>query len=231
MNKRPFLLGLGIGLIVGAALLQLMLVGQQQAEGLDNYNKDIDSAGSKLYTQEELDSKLAEESKRIRAEEQKRTQEQQEKEQQKARQDNEQKDASTQPEATKSDKPEDSKNTTSDKQTQTGESEAANKAAEQETAADSSVTKSTTEPSAAKQHSRIIVRIVPGSDLTETAALLHKQGVIQSQKQFITLMRKASNKIRAGYFAFEGDLTLQQVKKIVTGQPMDPEAAKNEMKR
>ena len=31
MNKRPFLFGLGVGIIIGAALLQLMLIGERQA--------------------------------------------------------------------------------------------------------------------------------------------------------------------------------------------------------
>lgn len=238
MNKRPFLLGLGIGLIVGAALLQLMIVGQQQAGSLDNYNKDSDSAGAKLYSQEEFDKKLAEESERIRAEEQ-----------QKARTDK------TQGEGTQ-----DQKNPEEDTQAQdakepkideqAGEAKAdagvsnnasgkgeetvvSADAAGKKEAADTSANtpKAQADSAGQKKSSRTIVRIVPGSDLTETAALLNKHGVIDSQKQFITLMRKESNKIRAGYFAFEDDLTLQQVKKIVTGQPMDPEAAEKELKR
>ncbi|MBW7473269.1 hypothetical protein K0T92_00765 [Paenibacillus oenotherae] len=195
MNKRPFLLGLGIGLIIGAALLQLMLVGQQQADNLDHFNQDTDTSGSKLYTQEELDSKLAEAAERIRAEEMQKVQ--------KAK-DEEQKAEDAKPEANKD---------TSVPQPQPK----APSAAEGKAAKDS-------EPG------RTIVRIVPGSDLTETAALLEKHGVIENQKSFISLMRKESNKIRAGYFAFEGDLTLQQVKKVITGQPLPPEEAKRQLK-
>jgi gas vesicle protein len=39
MNKRPFLFGLGVGIIVGAALLQLMLIGEKQMSSLDDFDK------------------------------------------------------------------------------------------------------------------------------------------------------------------------------------------------
>ncbi|MFC5648995.1 hypothetical protein ACFPYJ_07595 [Paenibacillus solisilvae] len=69
MNKRPFLFGLGVGIIVGAALLQLMLIGEKQASSLDDYDKGNQT--SVTYTQAELDKRIAEERAPIQAEDSK----------------------------------------------------------------------------------------------------------------------------------------------------------------
>ena len=63
MNKRPFLFGLGVGIIVGAALLQLMLIGEKQASSLDDFDKGTKTAVT--YTQADLDELLQEERARI----------------------------------------------------------------------------------------------------------------------------------------------------------------------
>ncbi|MBW7461686.1 hypothetical protein K0U00_47290, partial [Paenibacillus sepulcri] len=65
MNKRPFLFGLGVGIIIGALLLQLMIVGERQASGLDSFQKE--DAGEKLYTQSELDEQLDSEREKLQA--------------------------------------------------------------------------------------------------------------------------------------------------------------------
>ncbi|BBH20844.1 hypothetical protein Back11_21890 [Paenibacillus baekrokdamisoli] len=67
MNKRPFLFGLGIGIILGAALLQLMLIGERQATSLNDYKKQ-EADQTNTYTQADLDKRLAEERVRIQAE-------------------------------------------------------------------------------------------------------------------------------------------------------------------
>ncbi len=66
MNKRPFLFGLGVGIIVGAALLQFMLIGEKQASSLDDFDKKTKTAVT--YTQADLDKRLAEERERIQIE-------------------------------------------------------------------------------------------------------------------------------------------------------------------
>ena len=55
MNKRPFLFGLGVGIIVGAALLQLMLIGEKQTSSLDDFDKGTKTAVT--YTQADLDKR------------------------------------------------------------------------------------------------------------------------------------------------------------------------------
>ncbi|GLX68511.1 hypothetical protein [Paenibacillus glycanilyticus] len=57
-KNRSFVAGLGIGMIAGAILLQLMQIGDQSQQKLSDGFKDGEP---KLYTQAELDSKLAEE--------------------------------------------------------------------------------------------------------------------------------------------------------------------------
>jgi hypothetical protein len=63
MIKRPFLFGLGSGMIIGAVLLQLMLVGERQSDA----GRLSGLAGeTKTYTQEELDKRIAEERDKVR---------------------------------------------------------------------------------------------------------------------------------------------------------------------
>ncbi|NBD22439.1 hypothetical protein [Paenibacillus glycinis] len=183
MNKRIFLFGLGIGIILGAGLLQLMLIGEKQADALN----DAEPA-ARTYTQAELDKAVSDERGRIEAE------------------------RNAQPaSAVKSDKP-----------AQPADEQVSEPAVKTDTKHETSER----DPDASKP-SRIIVRIPPNASVAETAALLSDRGVIPDTKAFIDLMRKKT--IRAGYFAFQGKLTLKQVGGIITSQPLDPEKAKNEM--
>lgn len=65
-DKRPLLFGLGIGIIAGALLLQLMLVGEREYAELDRIDKI--NGEDTLYTQSELDERIAEAEERIRQE-------------------------------------------------------------------------------------------------------------------------------------------------------------------
>jgi len=65
-KNRTFLLGLGIGLAAGALLLELMMIGRavpEQSELIDRINGE-----DALYTQTELDERIAAAEARIRAE-------------------------------------------------------------------------------------------------------------------------------------------------------------------
>ncbi|WP_336772248.1 hypothetical protein [Paenibacillus sp. MMO-58] len=57
-KNRSFIAGLGVGIIAGAILLQLMQIGDESQQKLSNGFNDGEP---KLYTQAELDEKLAEE--------------------------------------------------------------------------------------------------------------------------------------------------------------------------
>ncbi|WP_308639273.1 hypothetical protein [Paenibacillus silvisoli] len=63
MNRRIFLFGLGTGIIIGAALLQLMIIGEKQVNMPDPLAQD--SSEQVTYTQEELDKAVADERKQV----------------------------------------------------------------------------------------------------------------------------------------------------------------------
>jgi len=66
VSRKSFLIGLGTGIITGALLLQLMLIGREQEEKLSDRLPDT-NASEVMYTQEELDKRLEEERQRIEA--------------------------------------------------------------------------------------------------------------------------------------------------------------------
>ncbi|MFD0711301.1 hypothetical protein [Paenibacillus sp. GCM10027626] len=66
MNRKPFLTGLGIGVIIGALLLQLMNIGHEQMEQPER--PGAEQSADKIYSQEELDQRVAEERKKLEEE-------------------------------------------------------------------------------------------------------------------------------------------------------------------
>jgi len=207
MDKKPFLFGLGVGIMIGAALLQLMLVGEKQAAELHNYEHSSD--GEKLYSQSELDQQLESERGKLRAELDKQTAAQQKEK------DNKPADAGEKKESGEPAKPKDGQI----EQTETSPGEA-------KTTSDNTANGADKAEDADK---RMIVRILPNTNLTDTAELLSKNNIITDKKAFIDLMRNA--KVRAGYFAFQGAPSLQQVKKIITSQPLPPKEAEAELNK
>ncbi|MBO7746626.1 hypothetical protein I8J29_20625 [Paenibacillus sp. MWE-103] len=188
MNRRTFLFGLGVGIILGAGLLQLMLIGEKQAEGLNALPETM--AEVKTYSQADLDKAVADERERVRAELLPKT-------------------------ATENAKPSSAPGEAADKPAAGAKDEKAGKPA----ASDG-------EDKAVDQ-ARTIVRIPPNASVSETAELLAERGIIADKQAFIDLMRLKT--IRAGYFSFQGKPTLQQVRGIVTSQPLDPETAKRDL--
>ncbi|QYR19745.1 hypothetical protein KZ483_17885 [Paenibacillus sp. sptzw28] len=173
MNKRPFLFGVGIGIIIGASLLQLMLIGERQVG--ESSNVDQETAVLKTYTEAEVGQRLTEERDRIRIELQQEF-------------DNRQKVKEKPAEAVK------------------------------ENAADLT--------------DRIrseIVRIPPNASLIKTASILEAAEIISDKKSFLDLMRGV--KVRAGYFLFVGQPTLQQVKNVITGTPLPMKNLEAELAR
>ncbi|WP_313999091.1 hypothetical protein [uncultured Paenibacillus sp.] len=65
-NNRPFLFGLGAGIVFGALLLQLMLVSAQQPDRTERLDRLTGEQGG--YTQAEVDKLLAAAERRIRSE-------------------------------------------------------------------------------------------------------------------------------------------------------------------
>ncbi|MFC4811260.1 hypothetical protein [Paenibacillus sp. GCM10023250] len=185
MNRRTFLFGLGAGIILGAGLLQLMLIGEKQAEGLNALAETRTEV--KTFTQQELDKAVADERERVLADLRAKTE-----------------DA----------KPSSAPSKAADKPDAEGKDERAGKT-------------DATADEGKSPEDRTIVRIPPNASVSETADLLADRGIIADKQAFVDLMR--SKTIRAGYFAFQGKPTPEQVRGIVTGQPLDPATAEREL--
>lgn len=64
------------------------------------------------------------------------------------------------------------------------------------------------------------LRIYPGSSLSGAAELLIESGVLESDQEFIALMKKKNAVVRAGWFEFHKGMTAKEVADVVTGQPV-----------
>lgn len=204
MNRRIFFFGLGVGVIIGAALLQLMLIGEKQADALGG-----NDAATKMFTQAELDKAVAEAREKTDAELAKTTEEA--------------KPAADPAAAIPTADPASAKPTA--KPEQAAAKPAGTGGAKTEAKPEGKSESNAAE--AGEKPSRIIVRIPPNAGVSETADLLADRGVISDKKAFLDLMRKRT--IRAGYFDFQGKLSLRQVSAIITGKPLDPETAQKEI--
>ncbi|MBP3965228.1 hypothetical protein [Paenibacillus lignilyticus] len=180
MNKRTFLFGVGIGIIIGAALLQLMFIGEKQVNHMEEPVKQETTESEVIgYTKTELDQAVADERERVEAEYKKKLADEQAKLEQ------------VKQEQAKQDAAAAANNDMNDKETAESENTAVSKP--------------------------IIVRIPPNASVTDTADILNSSGVISDKKAFISLMR--TTKIRAGYFSFKDDLSLTQIRTIITSKP------------
>ncbi|WP_274651517.1 hypothetical protein [Paenibacillus humicola] len=209
MLKRPFLFGLGVGVMAGAALLQLLLIGEHAPQRMEPAAGP--AAKTPLYTQAELDLRLAEERSRV-LEELKR----QNAGQQAAA------DAKTEAQA------ETAKDAAGALQSQDADQARSNRAGAADPSKRGTGLSRTPQQTASK---RVIVRIPPNASLDEAAGLLAAKHVVSDKKAFIDRMQDGSGKIRAGYFAFEGSPGIAEVVKIVTGKPLPPDEAQAEMNR
>ncbi len=218
-GKRSFWIGLGVGMMAGALLLQLMNAGQAQSASWAGVESGESESGggeeSAVYTQEEADLLIqAAVEKAMREREAESSTEGASPE------------SAHQPAASPL-KPE------------SGDAGASSSPSPSPSPSPSA--SPTAQPSSAKQDSSskkaeksstngksIIVRIPPNSNLTSVGKLLESSGVVEQGEDFVAYMQKGGSPgtVRAGYFSFKGSQDLAAVKKIVTGQPMDPGEAK-----
>ncbi|QJC52258.1 endolytic transglycosylase MltG [Paenibacillus albicereus] len=187
MFSRPFWAGLGLGIMAGALLLQLLLAGQA-GEPLPDPPPDA------VYTAEEADLLVQAAVERAKAEMAEAAEAA----------------ASSGPQA----EPEPSLPPSGSPKLTPSAPPAA------------SPPKAEAKPSAtpSKKTAAVVIRIEPGSSLTDTASLLKKHGLIASEKGFLDYMEKQRPVplVRAGYFKIEGKPGLGDLKAILAGQPMDP---------
>jgi len=84
-------------------------------------------------------------------------------------------------------------------------------------------TTATPEMVATPSPTEIILRIYPGSSLTEAAALLSENRVFTNsaeEQAFIAKMKKDEKAVRAGTFKFSEGMTAGEAIKVVTGNPL-----------
>jgi len=195
IDKRSLLLGLGIGLIAGALLLQLMLAGKEQSERLADIGR---LAGEDaLYSQSEVDALVAE------AEERARRQFEQES-------------------AGRGAAEEASPGGPAAEGAADG-GEPSGGSGGQTEGADGNAAEGGTEDDAASgaETGLINIRIRPGMTLTETAKLLEAEGVIDDAEALMKEMARMSTRIRAGYYTFTGNETIEEVRTIITSPPAE----------
>jgi Predicted periplasmic solute-binding protein len=196
LKDRRFLSGLGAGIIAGALLLQLMTIGQQTAE-----LPDSDQSNEPIYTEQEMQQMVEKAKEDAKAE---ANAEANATSPDSSQANNEQGTKPEEPAApiTPS-KPEDTKEAVQP---------------EPPTVPDAGAAKANAEQSA--EVKQVVIRIEPGTNLTSTAKLLADNGIISSQSKFISTMKSGKKLVRAGYFAFKGEPTLDEVVKTLTGQPL-----------
>ncbi|MGG1633554.1 hypothetical protein MHH56_14570 [Paenibacillus sp. FSL K6-3182] len=65
-----------------------------------------------------------------------------------------------------------------------------------------------------------VIRIKAGSSLTNTAVLLASNNIIKDKTAFVSKMKKSKKLVRAGYFLFHEEITVEEAIRIVTGEPL-----------
>ncbi|MFC4775365.1 hypothetical protein ACFO9Q_01030 [Paenibacillus sp. GCM10023252] len=188
LRNRNFLVGLGTGMIAGALLLQVMIVGEQSQRAL-TLPAEQTSEVEETYTQAQLDEMVS----TARAE-------------------------------------------GAAAAAQAAASEGSSSPAPQSTSKPSpkpspkpSSKPETTPAADVVPDKPVIVRIIPNSDLTGIAKLLHSNGVLRDQAAFIKEMEQSGKLVRAGYFELKPGLSTSEVMKVITSTPLDPDKAKQRL--
>ncbi|OBR66806.1 hypothetical protein A7K91_16345 [Paenibacillus oryzae] len=198
VNKRSFLIGLGLGIIIGALLLELFYMGEASQRGLEGIGRELEQGAQKpeatAAPSADPTANLASPSGSVAATPKPSSQ-------------REQKDEEASEETAKA--------PTQSPESGTGLLETAPPPAASQNAGD-------------KPADSVVVRIEHGSSLTEAAELLAAAGVLDSAESFAKEMKSRNKLVRAGYFLFPpGASTLDEVINIITGIPLPPkEAAK-----
>lgn len=65
-----------------------------------------------------------------------------------------------------------------------------------------------------------VIRIEAGLGIANTAELLAAQNIIHDQAAFISHMNTSKKLVRAGYFLFQENITVDEAITVVTGQPL-----------
>ncbi|ANY69646.1 hypothetical protein BBD42_26535 [Paenibacillus sp. BIHB 4019] len=194
-KNRVFLTGLGLGIIIGALLLQMMMIGESSQQKLSNRDNADAGQEEKLYSQSEVDAIV---------------------EAQKATSSiKEESEATAVPSPTAS--PEQAPSESAAPQASAPASPKASAVPTDNSSAAADTDENTI---------RKMVRIQAGTNLTAASELLAKEKLISDKAAFIRKMKQEKKLVRAGYFLFTGNPSLEEVITTITTQPMTPEEVK-----
>ncbi|QAY65623.1 hypothetical protein [Paenibacillus protaetiae] len=193
LRNRSFVLGAGIGIICGALLLQLMLVGQDRIK--TDADADTSGTGEAMYSQSEVDAMIA-------AEKDSWALNHAEGNTPAASSSPAQQQGTAAPSSGEPEKP-------AEQQQAPAQPKPEDNGSQQEVAADGS-----------KQAGLRIIRIENGMGLEQAGSLLQKEGLVAQPDDFVRQMKKSGKKARAGYFLIAGQPTLEEIADIVSSAPL-----------
>ncbi|MHA6484370.1 hypothetical protein ACX1C1_20965 [Paenibacillus sp. strain BS8-2] len=160
-NKRSFVLGVGVGIIIGAMLLQLFRLGEESQNQLDEIGQQIEQGELPTATIAPTETTVTQQS------------------------------------------------------------------PTQEPAPTASADVKDETSQAIQELVPFVVRIEPGTKLSETADILLASGAIEDTAAFINVMKSSGFVVRAGYFLFENGLVEpEEAAAIVSGTPITAEESK-----
>ncbi|MHA7963060.1 hypothetical protein ACX93W_02870 [Paenibacillus sp. CAU 1782] len=198
VNKRSFLIGLGLGIIIGALLLELFYMGEASQRGLEGIGRELEQATQQPLATSSSSPELDSSNNDRQSDAGQATPE-----------------PSPQPEQadqeTSAEKPDVAPESTDEQGGETAQSEASTPASQ--------------DPGH-NESSSVIVRIPYASSLTEAAEMLAAAGVLESAESFANEMKSRNKVVRAGYFLFPpGVSSRDDVIEIITGIPLPPKEA------
>jgi len=115
--------------------------------------------------------------------------------------------------------------TKTDKDTQEVKPTAKADPVKEQTTGDAKVDKAAPTDAPAKESppAKHVIKIDAGSGLTKTAELLAANKIIKDKTAFISKMKKSKKLVRAGYFLFQEEITVDEAIRVVTSQPLTKE--------
>lgn len=183
MHRRSFILGIGIGIIIGVLLLELFSIGEKSKQQLNAIEQQMNSGDA--TSSPSPSPSLVEESEELESAP----------------------DVSPQaPEAPETDGDVLSDPPPAQPQTPTIEPVETDRVTAPEAATPPKV--------------GYIYRVHPGDTITETAARLAENSIIDNREQFIQYFKNNDVSIRAGFFYIEGPTELEHFRTLFTSKPL-----------
>lgn len=183
MHKRSLVLGIGIGIIIGALLLQLFNLGSESQVKLNDISSQINGEEPSEQASQAENGNSG----------------------------NEAVDPTTSLEPTP---------TTSIEPVQTPaieESVAPQLITPEQSAAPTPEPAQTPAAAEVKQY---VLRVHPGKSVSQTAKLLVENHIIQDADSFAAYLKEKSTSIRAGFFLVQESSSNEQIRKLVSGEPL-----------